>query len=217
MSARERIYNHIFKNGLREYTLQEIENAGLVSDNTRVLRQLTQDNIIKYSYNNGFYNVTEINNYTSKTSRSDLTDKIKYAISNRDGHRCQACGNGAKDNVKLHIDHKIPIDMGGTNNESNLWTLCAKCNQGKKSYFKDDMNSEVMTKVFSNNSGHLRLKTLFIESPNIKFSPTILQGISGIRDWTRTIREIRNSSGIEIVFRKGDIEFPDGYYIYDKK
>lgn len=41
-----------------------------------------------------------------------------------------------KDNKLFHVDHIIPISMGGTKNLDNLQILCPHCNQSKKeSYY----------------------------------------------------------------------------------
>lgn len=43
----------------------------------------------------------------------------------RDGYKCVICGNDIKE--FLTINHKIPRNVGGTNDLSNLSTLCANC------------------------------------------------------------------------------------------
>jgi 5-methylcytosine-specific restriction enzyme A len=45
-------------------------------------------------------------------------------------HQCQSCGKTAQQSP-LHIDHIIPLAKGGTNDLSNLHTLCQSCNLGK--------------------------------------------------------------------------------------
>ena len=51
----------------------------------------------------------------------------------RDGHRCVDCGaNPATDPfVTLEVDHRVPVSKGGTNDMTNLQTLCWACNRGK--------------------------------------------------------------------------------------
>lgn len=51
------------------------------------------------------------------------------AIALRQDHRCNYCGAMGK----LHIDHIMPIKLGGTNWPDNLQLLCRPCNQAKGS------------------------------------------------------------------------------------
>jgi len=213
ISARKKLYEYIKAKNIGIYSVEELRKVGAVSDWSRVLRQLRQDNVIEYDYSNDRYNITEINEYTTKTKRAGLTDKDKYRIRHRDGHLCQSCGKGVKDGVKLHVDHKIPVDMEGSNDDDNLWTLCQECNLAKKAIFKDDLDSEVMAQVFAQKSGCHKLKTLFEKSPNKKYSPAILQGIAGIRDWERTIRYLRAKHNINIVWHQKSEEYQNGYYV----
>jgi HNH endonuclease len=55
-----------------------------------------------------------------------------WAILARDKWRCLSCGRSAKENgVLLEVDHVIPRSKGGSDDVSNLQTLCKKCNIGK--------------------------------------------------------------------------------------
>lgn len=58
--------------------------------------------------------------------------KIRERILRRDSFCCQQCG---QDRGKLHIDHIIPRRLGGGDHESNLQTLCQKCNLSKGGRF----------------------------------------------------------------------------------
>ncbi len=68
---------------------------------------------------------------SAKYQRSLMTDKLRYQVLNRDHHRCVICGASAKDGMKLHVDHIIPVSKGGKTELSNLRTLCERCNLGK--------------------------------------------------------------------------------------
>lgn len=57
---------------------------------------------------------------------------LRFRILKRDGYRCQLCGQNAQDGVKLEVDHKHPRSKGGTDDPTNLWTLCFDCNRGKR-------------------------------------------------------------------------------------
>lgn len=48
----------------------------------------------------------------------------------RDGFVCLYCGRKPPE-VKLHVDHVIPISSGGQDIPSNLVSSCADCNIGK--------------------------------------------------------------------------------------
>lgn len=64
-----------------------------------------------------------------KVKRKTLSHKMRYAVLTRDNYRCVKCGNTAKDNVRIEIDH---IDDNPSNNViDNLQTLCQLCNYGK--------------------------------------------------------------------------------------
>lgn len=39
----------------------------------------------------------------------------------RDGYTCQGCGLVRMDN---EVDHRVPLEQGGTNDDDNLQTLC---------------------------------------------------------------------------------------------
>lgn len=61
----------------------------------------------------------------------EIPKGIRFDILQRDGFKCCICGRGAADGVRLEVDHKYPKSKGGTDNLSNLWTLCFQCNRGK--------------------------------------------------------------------------------------
>lgn len=62
--------------------------------------------------------------------RRPLKVKKRFRILERDGFRCCLCGRTAKE-TKLHVDHIIPVSIGGSDENENLQTLCQDCNLGK--------------------------------------------------------------------------------------
>jgi len=61
--------------------------------------------------------------------------KNRFKIFNRDHFSCQYCGRNVKDDdIKLVIDHRIPLEEGGTDDIDNLITACEECNTGKGDY-----------------------------------------------------------------------------------
>jgi predicted restriction endonuclease len=72
------------------------------------------------------------NSKTPKTAskRKALSKRLRLLILERDGYKCCLCGRTAEE-VKLEVDHKIPVSKGGTDSINNLRTLCIDCNRGK--------------------------------------------------------------------------------------
>ena len=69
----------------------------------------------------------------AKEQRVLMTPKLRDAIKERDHYTCCNCGNSTltEPNLLLEIDHIIPVSKGGLTEESNLQTLCWKCNRSK--------------------------------------------------------------------------------------
>jgi len=67
-------------------------------------------------------------------ARTTIPLKARWAVLKRDNYRCVKDGASPSNDrsVKLEVDHIIPVARGGTNDISNLQTLCRMCNQGKK-------------------------------------------------------------------------------------
>lgn len=61
----------------------------------------------------------------------------RFEILERDGFTCQYCGASPRRNksVKLHVDHRLPKKLKGSDNEDNLITACEYCNLGKAQRF----------------------------------------------------------------------------------
>jgi hypothetical protein len=57
---------------------------------------------------------------------------LRWLILSRDSFTCQYCGQKAPD-VKLEVDHVVPVEDGGTDDPDNLKTACWSCNHGKSS------------------------------------------------------------------------------------
>lgn len=69
----------------------------------------------------------------AKEQRTLMTKKLRESIKKRDDYTCCECGNSIykEPNLLLEIDHIIPVSKGGPTVESNLQTLCWKCNRSK--------------------------------------------------------------------------------------
>ena len=67
---------------------------------------------------------------STKRTRKPINKSIRHEVFKRDNYRCLECGASNKDTV-LHIDHIVPVSQGGSDELSNLQTLCETCNLAK--------------------------------------------------------------------------------------
>jgi hypothetical protein len=65
--------------------------------------------------------------------RRPLSQHVRVQVLARDKYRCLMCGRD-KSEVSLEVDHVIPVAEGGTDELSNLATLCRPCNNGKSAF-----------------------------------------------------------------------------------
>lgn len=65
-----------------------------------------------------------------KHNRKAISAKKRFEIFKRDNFVCQYCGQHPPTTI-LHLDHIIPVKLGGDNHINNLITSCEKCNLGK--------------------------------------------------------------------------------------
>jgi hypothetical protein len=65
--------------------------------------------------------------------RAMMTTRLREAIKRRDSYTCQYCSVSvsAEPHLLLEIDHIVPVSKGGLSMESNLQTLCWRCNRSK--------------------------------------------------------------------------------------
>lgn len=65
--------------------------------------------------------------------RALMTSKLRKQIKERDRYTCCKCGASVEKepHLLLEIDHIIPVSKGGLTTESNLQTLCWRCNRSK--------------------------------------------------------------------------------------
>lgn len=69
-----------------------------------------------------------------KTPRIFIPKEVRIYVFQRDNFQCKSCGKTAQES-ELTIDHIIPLAKGGSNDISNLQTLCLTCNGKKKHHF----------------------------------------------------------------------------------
>lgn len=61
-----------------------------------------------------------------------VSKRLRFEVLRRDNHTCRYCGGSAPE-VKLTVDHVVPVALGGSDDPSNLVAACRDCNGGKSS------------------------------------------------------------------------------------
>lgn len=59
--------------------------------------------------------------------RPPIPDEVRQMVYTRDGFKCLHCGTSES----LSLDHIYPYSLGGSDDPSNLQTLCRPCNSSK--------------------------------------------------------------------------------------
>lgn len=65
-----------------------------------------------------------------RSARRSIPLGVRFSVLERCNFACQYCGRRAPE-VALHVDHVMPVALGGTGDESNLTAACEDCNLGK--------------------------------------------------------------------------------------
>ena len=206
------LFEHVGEDITRE-TLREV--AGNIQDWQRSLRQLRQETGLDIVATQTGYILTSTEPVRQPQIRRAIDNRLKYAVLQRDNSTCQRCGANIHNtpNVKLVIDHKIPVELGGETTIDNLWTLCRECNGGKQAFFQDD-DADQLKAVMQMESAAKRLKAYFEMYPNTIIEPMKLSTIANVRDWERTLRLVRAKEGMNIEWIRPNEEHPMGGYIY---
>lgn len=63
--------------------------------------------------------------------RGSAGAKDRNQIKDRDCGLCQECRRQGKTTVGSDVDHIVPLEQGGTNEQSNLELLCEPCHKAK--------------------------------------------------------------------------------------
>jgi len=202
-SGKDKTLKHLKEHLCKWVHNQEFRQISGLNDVPRTIRLLRQEGWQIEVRGDGYVRLVSLEKKEARGERTRISQRVRYRILHRDGFRCKACGRGPNNGVKLTIDHVIPVDWGGGNEESNLQTLCMECNEGKKAWVAG-APSQVMKEILAKPSVESRIETLFDSFPNEDITSTMIQLVSkGALDWQRALRRIREKTGKKILPTKG--------------
>lgn len=97
-----------------------INRWGSVSNACRLLK----------SFKEGKIDESQLLARQEERTRKTMPLRLRWIVMQRDNFQCVKCGKRPPE-VQLEVDHILPWSRGGTDEESNLRTLCDICNSGK--------------------------------------------------------------------------------------
>jgi hypothetical protein len=134
-----------FEIGIRSKRLQELPHYITSEESPRLVRL---DGIITMLKRVNWHNnlthhcgsfvyvaslICKANRSKKHTNRrkTNIPRGLRHEVFKRDNYTCVECGAKKEDGATLHVDHKIPVSKGGTDELDNLQTLCSDCNLNK--------------------------------------------------------------------------------------
>jgi len=97
-----------------------------------------------------------------RKSSGYISGTIRYRVLSRAKFRCELCGISAEHKA-LEVDHIVPRNKEGTDDESNLQSLCYSCNAMKRD--RDDTDFRQVKESYENRESGC----LFCEVPKERF------------------------------------------------
>lgn len=130
------------------------------------------------------------------TAGGRISKRVRAQVLHVAHGRCQMCGRTIeRDGVSLVVDHKKPLNWGGTDDPENLWAICEDCNGGKKAYFSSvKADDALMKRINAEKSVHVRLgETLKAFGVGKPVPAYLLEIVADQEDWRKRIRDLRYS------------------------
>jgi hypothetical protein len=131
----QRLVNKGIKKQMKDLAIKQHRKGELTSEDRAFLRR---------EYGEGF--LKQVSDSVSERQRQqkifdDEFLEIRTEVLKRDNYRCVNCGMTGKE---LHVHHVVSRSEGGTNDLSNLVTLCSDCHskQDAKGHFLIQANNQ---------------------------------------------------------------------------
>lgn len=134
LQAKSREYYDKNKQDRIDYaTIYRVENKSKVEDSQRKYRDANRERRNAYHSEYRKINREKMINYVVKRSRivkeGTITVGLFTLLLREQGGNCPGCLNPLQSNT--HMDHYLPLKLGGKHEDSNIQLLCAACNLKK--------------------------------------------------------------------------------------
>lgn len=83
--------------------------------------------VVHQKLNDVCLNINNFEDTENRSKRDAISQALRVSVFENDAYRCIKCGS----HKMLEVDHIIPVSRGGSNEPSNLQTLCNPCNNSK--------------------------------------------------------------------------------------
>lgn len=125
--------------------------------------------------------------------------RVRAAVLGRAHGRCQMCGRTvAQHAVVLVVDHKVPVDWGGPNEDENLWAICEECRAKWHGAWR---RREPVACALEHDSAKHRVRALLGAKAGDWVPATWLKAAAGTGDWSRCVRRLR-ADGCDVLVRR---------------
>lgn len=94
---------------------------------------------------------------SARTKACDISQKVKFAVWERDGERCIICGS----HIAMPNSHYIKRSQGGLGIEENITTMCLKCHDAFDGAGREAMKSKVAAYLKSKYPGWDESKLIY--------------------------------------------------------
>ncbi|MFE1166031.1 HNH endonuclease [Nocardiopsis sp. NPDC058789] len=128
--------------------------------------------------------------------RGGLSAAARARVFQAYGARCAWCGRTPKeDEVKIVVDHIVPLDLGGPDREENCQLLCEEDNHAKQARFAEHKDrAEAISKAINHDDVHLRIGELLKALKGTEVPIDLINLVAREEnrgDPTRRLRELR--------------------------
>jgi hypothetical protein len=169
-------------------------------DDAFVIERVTKDGTVGY----------RLHKMKDKPAERNVHPRDRALVLSMASGRCQMCGKTVKDDgIRLHVDHRIPLRWGGSNELENLWAICSEDNADKKAFFssvESEHDAHIETAIKAEDVWHrmgelMRAFGLGGEIPSELLAMVANYGGDYHDDWQRRLRELRER-GFDYDFKK---------------